>query len=501
MEQIKKMENLETRLSQQSREYSFEIEYARKMHTLEIEKISTEFQKIIDKLKEERAALELKHQEESNIIQATIEDIKDQHSRHFLELEAKYNEKIITEFDKTSALKTKIDNLKEEYEKLLRKSSGCLEETIQTLERNFDDQLMDRQGQIKELLEEIQTKKHEFFQYCSQLNLNNERTMAQLKLKYQTQLNESNDNVLKWRTEAGVLSKRIDNISNKCEMLTSEQAIFLEEHGNYKKYINQLEQNSCELQRDLEIKTNLVEEKDKCLLIAMEKNQSLEKMKMFLNRRIEELESQIKPKDQELKEMAMRLLEMEEMRRNDFRNVEKLNIEISGLKDVCTAFRNNLKSEEDKRFCAETLIERMRSDIFSTVQDIQNIPKLKSGVMQLYQKYSKAASNVALHIDKNSSSANKQEERPTPDKKNVNKSSTKQQHKRGQSEQKLLRDNLRLLAEIDKLKAENKGLGQRLARFETMNCISHKISTSNLTKTKLESFNMVRETETKFLYF
>lgn len=169
IEQRKNIENLETRLQQQSSEYSFEVDYARKMHALEIEKVSSDYQKIIDELKNERSVLEAKHREENNIIEATIEEIKDEHSRHFLSLEAKYNEKIITEFDKSSTLKSKMDDLREEYEKLLRKSSGCLQETINTLEKNFNQQLSERQNQIRLLLDEIQTKKHEFFEYCNQL--------------------------------------------------------------------------------------------------------------------------------------------------------------------------------------------------------------------------------------------------------------------------------------------------------------------------------------------
>lgn len=209
--------------------------------------------------------------------------------------------------------------------------------------------------------------------------------MVQLKQRYEIQLKESNDNTLQWRTEAGVLSKQIDNITYKCEQLTNEQAIFLDEHTKMKKIISQQEQNLAELQRDFDIKTNLVDEKDKCLMLAMEKNQTLEKMKMFLNQRIVELEAQIEPRDIEIREMALKILEMEKMRINDFRNMDKLKIEIRGLNDRCQAVTNELKLEQQKLFQANTLIERIRSDIFNMIQNVQHLPKFKECAMQLWR--------------------------------------------------------------------------------------------------------------------
>lgn len=387
IEKIAKIENLETRLNQQLSEHSFEMNHARKKHSIELQTTCEKYEKIINDLKDERKNLEINYHEERNQIQSAVEDRNAEHAIAKIQLEAKLNEKILAESDKVADLKVVLENTKAEYEQLLLKAAECLKETTDTLEGVFKDQINDREGQITKLLNEIQTKKEEFFHYCNQLNLDNDRKVAQLKLHYETRLKESNENILQWRTDACILTKKIESTSTTCDQLRTDIALVLDEHSRNKKYIGQLEQNICELQRDLDTRTKLVEDKELCLIELIEKRSTVEKMKQFLNDRAIQLEAQINPLQEEIKESTCKIHQMEDLKKKLFWKIDELYNEILLLRNRCQAVTNDLKTEKVKNHHAHTVIERMCSDISIMVQHIQNPSKLKELSVAMFKTY------------------------------------------------------------------------------------------------------------------
>lgn len=387
IEKMTKITNLEERLDQQSTEYSFELEHARKMQSLELQKTCEKYDKIISQLNNDRDALEKKYHEEKNLLNSVIEQKDIEHSTQMIQMEAKLCEKILNESNKSAELKSKMDNLKEEYEKLLRKSSDCLQATIDTLEKRFNEQLHERENQIRSLMDEIQTKKEEFFHYCKQLNLDNERRIAQLNLKHEIRLKETNDLLFKWRTDASILTKKNDATARYCEQLKNDIGILLDENNRNKKYICQLEQNIYEFQREIDLRNKLVDDKEICLIQALDKISNMETLKKFLNERAIELESQIQPLNEQIKQYNLKIDDMEECERNLRVKIENLNIDISGLNDRRKVISNDLKFEKNKVLCLETLIDRICADIYEMVENSQDISKLRQNAFCMYKKY------------------------------------------------------------------------------------------------------------------
>lgn len=387
IEKIARIEHLETRLNQQLSEHSFELKHAKKMQSLELQSTCEKYEKIIRELKEERAMLDLKYREERHIIQSAIEEKEAEHSTAVIQLEAKLNEKILNESDKSAELKVKMNNLKDEYEQLLRKSADCLEETIGTLSKSFKEEMSQREDKIRTLHDEIQIKKEEFFHYCNQLNLDNDRKVAQLNLNYETKLKESNDNLLKMRVETCILTKKIDSSTTICEQLRTDISLLLDEHGKNKKYICQLEQNISELQIDIDIRNKIVCDKEACLMEAIEKNATMEKMKKFLNERAIQLEAQIKPLDEEIKRSTCKITEIEDLKKKLLWQIDDLQIEIQLLRNKSKAISIDLKAEKIKNLHAQTVIKRISADICFMIQHIQDFPKLKELALTLFKKY------------------------------------------------------------------------------------------------------------------
>lgn len=387
MENIEKIDYLELQLSQQVSERSFELNHAHKQHTLQIQKICDDYEEIVKRLQCEYKRLELKSKEEQIIMSSAMDDKSAEHATKLIQLEAKLNEKVLTESDKAAAIQLQMSNLRSESETALRQSTDLLRETTKNLESSFSEQLTKREKQIQTLYDEIQTKKTEFYHYCNQLNLDNDRAMAQLNLDYETRLKKANDNLLKWRNEANILTKRIDNTSTSCNQLRSDIGILLDEHTRNKKHISQLEQNIAELQRDIDIRNKLVTDKETCLMEAIDKIKSADKMKKFLNERAIELEAEIEPLNEQIKQNCTTIQSMEHSKKTYQHKIDDLNIDIELLKSRCKAITFELKNEKARSMQLQTTNQRMCADMEVLVKHTHDYPQLKKHSLEMYHKY------------------------------------------------------------------------------------------------------------------
>lgn len=393
--------SIETRLNQQLSEQTFQLDHAEKMHLLEMQQTCDYYESTIRSLRNGRIALENKYREEKNLINSAIERRQEEHSRMIIQIEAKLNEKILTESDKAAELRKKMDETIEDYKKQLHEADENLEKTVNSLKTEFKETLDEREDHIRKLMDEIKTKKEEFFDYCQQLTLDHDRKVTQLKLNYETRQMETNESLLKWRTDASILTKKIESTSVTCEELRRDIAVLLEEHNRNKKYVSQLEQNITELQRDIEVRNKLVSDKEACLMEAIEKSQAMEKMKQFMNERAIQLEAQIKPLDDEIKQKNYQILEMDEMKQKLQRKIDDSNIEINSLRNRYKAIMTDLKSEKSKTLHLETVIKRMCADISFLAQNLQNVGKLKEISLEIFNKYENII-NIIQQLELNS---------------------------------------------------------------------------------------------------
>lgn len=455
--QIEKIVTLETRLNQLSTEHSFEMEHTRKMQSTELLKTCESFTKAINKLKQEKNLLEENNREEMHAINAAIREKNAKHSNELIELEAKLCGKILNESNKSAEMKTKMEQSKEEYEKLLRKSADCLHETTITLEKKFNQELKDRDNQIRTLLDEIQNKKEEFFHYCNQLNLDYDRKMAELSLKYERKLKETNDQLLKWRTEASILAKKVDGTSSSYIQFKNDVALLTEENNKNKKYICQLEQNLNELQREIELRDRLVNDKESCLKNAIEKSAMSEKLKNLFNERAIGLEAQIQPLHDKINENNHKIKLMQKLEVELNQKIEARTIQIDGLNVRYKAILNDLKMEQRNRSKYETKLNRMYSNLHKIVGNIQNVHKLAD----------KNYVDVKLRSKEEVKYRNAAERRKQLTKSNAKNQSGVSGNK--QSEKlKLIKQNLYLISEINKFKECNEKLQSKIIQLESI---------------------------------
>lgn len=379
-------DTLELRLGQQQDEFQYQLTQVNAVHSAEINKLENEFGMQIEQLKETNYRLERKHMEELNILTVSIAQTKDEHCKAMAELESHLNEKMICEFEKSSSIKKKMDDMKEDYEKLLRKSAGCLEDTIETLESDFKLKLQESQDMIRELMKEIDCKKSEFVLYCQQLNIDNDRRTVEMKIEYEKKLKSENELMQKWRADAGVLNKKLSVASVNCNNLNQELNVLKEEHINNKKIIRQLEQDLEESRREVKEREQNLTDKQMRFEELQTKYCDLEKYRDVLKQKTSELRSEIGPKDQDVQEKKYQIVDMEnELEKLETSNV-KLQLMVNQLKEKCHATDVELRGERSKYVALRSQVSQICRDIYNASRSVQNIPKLKEQVVGLYRK-------------------------------------------------------------------------------------------------------------------
>lgn len=378
--------SLENRIAQQLNEFQYQLSQGNAFHSEQMRDIHTGYCEAIEKLKEKNESMEAQHIDQLNVITENISQMKEEHSRTIADLEADFHDKILIEFQKSTDIKLKMDDMREDYEMKLRKSAGCLQDTVEALETDFKNQLQERQDLIRELMKEIANKKQEFVEYCRQVETDNDRKMVELQLQYEKKLKEENEAMLKWRADAGVLNKRFISVSKNCDELEKEKEILREQHHKQKTIIQNNLKDIDELKKEIEDRDHTIREKEKKVYDLQNKNQELEKYRQVLNHKIEELNAQIEPRESEIKEKKDLILEMEKELEGLEHNNAQFELQLSELKDKYHGKEIELKIEKDRARKIRAQVSKICGDIYHVSGFVQQPHELKEEVMKLYYR-------------------------------------------------------------------------------------------------------------------
>uniref|UniRef100_A0A1B0FLM8 Uncharacterized protein n=1 Tax=Glossina morsitans morsitans TaxID=37546 RepID=A0A1B0FLM8_GLOMM len=119
----------------------------------------------------------------------------------------------------------------------LKKSAGTLQDTVEGLELDYKKQLDERKGLIRDLMKEMEDKKVEFIAYCRQVEVENDRNMAETQIEYEKCLTTERNETQLWRGRAGVLQKKYDTLTKEVDNLLVEVEVLKEEQIKSQKNI------------------------------------------------------------------------------------------------------------------------------------------------------------------------------------------------------------------------------------------------------------------------
>lgn len=388
LEKTNTIYSLERRIVEQLAEFQYQNKQNDAFASEKMRDIQSEYCAAIEALKTKNEEMEADHVAQFNVISENISQMKDEHAKKLMEIEAEFDAKILNEYDKTNALKSKMESMRDDYEMKLRKSAGCLQDTIEALESDFKKQLHERQDLIGELMKQLEFQKKEFSETKRQIELDNDRKIVELKVNYEKKLKYENDMLLKCRAEAGVTHKKFLNVTNNCDELTKEKDLLVAEHRKTRLTIRNLEKDVEELKYEIESRDQTIRQKEIRVNELLRKNDELEKNKQVLNYKIMEQKSQLEPREREIQEKKDEIANMEKMLEKLEQSKSKLELQLSELKDKLRGTKKETEAERGQNINFRSLIQRMSSDIYHLSGFVQQPVQLKAEVMKLFQRYS-----------------------------------------------------------------------------------------------------------------
>lgn len=492
IDKINTIASLELRIQQQIAEFQYQMKQGAASHSEAIRDIHTGYCGAIEDLKHKNEEMQNQHVEEFNIVTENIAEMKDDQAKALMALEKDFHEKIIIEFEKSAKVKTQMDEMREDYECKLRRSAGCLQNTIEALETDFKKQLHERQELIRQLMQEMDSKKVEFAEFCKQVDIDGDRKLVETKLSYEQRLKDENDAMLKWRAEAGVLNKKYHNVSHNCDELEKEKAVLLAEHHKTRGVIRGFEKDVAELKKEIKDRDVTIRDKEKRLSDLLKKNQELEKYKLVLNHKIVELKAQIEPREREIKEKKDQIVDMEKELEGLELNNQQLELQLSELKDKYISIDKELKLERSRCRASRTQVERICGDIFQLSGYVQSpIGDLKTEVKKLFHRY---ADDKALRksLEQDSDVVNEFLRQREHLERLLESYRQKDKKVETNSNGKLIMENVKLLGELNAVRVELKDVQRRAYHMESILGISGKYVPTAVAREKLAKACAVR---------
>lgn len=121
---------LELRINEQVAEFRYQKEQGDSFHSEQMRDVHEKYCSALDDLKKQNETLQALHVDQLNELTTTITKSNERHQRETEQLEANFNDKIIIEYGNQKILQKKMEEMQEEYEEKLKRSSSCLQDTI-----------------------------------------------------------------------------------------------------------------------------------------------------------------------------------------------------------------------------------------------------------------------------------------------------------------------------------------------------------------------------------
>ncbi|XP_014102441.2 cilia- and flagella-associated protein 57 [Bactrocera oleae] len=463
-EKNEQITNLEIRLRQQAEEFQYQLSQNEIFDGQQLAEVHRSYCQALEELKKKNNEIEQRHTEEMNQITFQINDLRDEHKKQLNNLADQYSERMLIEYQKFSNLRDSMLALRENYENKLKTSAGILQDTVEGLETDYKRQLDERKELIRGLMKEMQDKKIEFFEYCRRVEEENDRNMVEMQLQYENKLNNEQNSTQLWRGKSGVLEKRYQTLSNDIEKLLEEVDTLKEEHNKSQKNITRLTRSIDDLLKDISDRDYAINAKEKRIQELLHKNQELDKYKQVLSHKIAELKAQIEPREFQINDKRKHILEMENELEGLNQNNIQLELQLKELKDKYLSNVEELKVERHRSRAGRECITSICSEIYHVAAFVDSPKRLQVKVKELFQRHA-SDDELKRHISLDAEVRDEfQRQRAQIERILKIHKDRKPTQDEAKKYEKLFKENVILLSEVDKLREENAQLRNRLKK-------------------------------------
>ena len=246
------------------------------------------------------------------------------------------------------------------------------------LGREQEEKLRRKRGELRQVAEERRRVREINETKIRIIREEVENEKEKIREKYRLSLEQNKEEILKVKNQGGTFSKKSKNYK---ELIDKYQEMYREKENSKRPLEEQLRRLNGRIEArvgELLAKNRLINEKEKKIYQLKKETQELEKFKFVLNFTIKDLQTEIQPKEAEIKELQGAI-------RKEDDKLKNFNAINNNLEAVVKALRRNsegmnkkiLRSKEALRKI-NSRVEALRNFIFHNVQHILDYQKLRA---------------------------------------------------------------------------------------------------------------------------
>ena len=387
-DKVKTIKDLTVRMRELETEHAYKMRQTEVQHNDKMREVHQGYFEAIEELRDKIEQLQEERTNELNNINVDIVKMKTAHEETMRKMEADYNSKLITEYDKYHAFEQRNNEMREDYERRLEELEKKDEAMLAEVVKKYEAEIHAKNLQLEELQEEMAQQARINDKSKELIEDDADREIIQIRTNYEAKLHEERQTILKLKGEAGVLRNKYFATKKEIDDVKRQVIHFQNDHTKLQKTIQDLEKDVLDLKKEISERDVTIQDKEKHIYDLKRNNQELEKFKFVLNYKIRELKNQIEPRDREIKELKEKIKDMETELINLHKTNMSLELQVQELREKLGGCRreNQLELERNRR--CQQLLKKIRIDLSDAAGLIQEPNALKSAVINLHHRYS-----------------------------------------------------------------------------------------------------------------
>lgn len=274
-------------------------------------------------------------------------------------------------------------------------------------------------------------------------------------------LDSERDATLRLKGENGIMKKKFSALEKDIEDQEENIKEMEEEEKKMKAHIKKQDDRIKSLKDEIEKRDRTIGEKEKQIYDLKKCNQELEKFKFVLDYQIKELKRQIEPRENEIADMKDKVMTMDgELEAYHKENGRKQQ-EVKNLIETLQKKQKQIRLLRQRQRASASANEALCNDLHQLVQHIQDPPKLKEEMKQLYYSHMANTTIQAAEVNPDVSKEYKRQRQYLERSVDVLKRKSGRDMKaRKQDNMRVMQENVALIKEINKLRREIKLMNQ-----------------------------------------
>lgn len=389
-DKINTIKGLTVRIRELETEHAYKLRQIDVMHNDKLRDVHQGYCEAIKELRETIEKLQEDHVNEINNINVEIVKTKTTHEQAMQRMENDYEAKLITEYDRYQAFEERTNNMRQDYEQQLVDLGKHSAEELQETVTKYEGLVHEKKLQLEEASDEMTHKERVHERLMSQIEDDADHEILEIRTNYENLLYEEKQANLKLKGEAGMMRNRFMASQKDVDDLKRQMNRIQGEYAQFHENIQDLDKQLVEMKKEIEEKDTAIENKEQQIYDTLRLNQELEKHKFVLNHKIQELKDQIEPRDEEIQELKEKLRDTETKLESHHEIKDNLKLQLRETQEKLQGARQETNSETRRGRRCQKLVRRIRTDILDTAGLVQEPSALKTAVTSLYHKYSAA---------------------------------------------------------------------------------------------------------------